>query len=46
MREEVQGELGPAWQELSLHWFEEDLAAARWAPQAVGTVLLGHYVMY
>lgn len=46
MREEVQGEPGPAWQGLSLHWLEEALAAARRAPQAVGTILLGHYMVY
>lgn len=31
------GELGPAWRGLSHHWFEEDLTAAKQAPQAVGT---------
>ena len=46
MREEVQAELGPAWRGLSLHWFEEDLAAAKRAPQAVETVLLGRYTVY
>lgn len=46
MREEVQGELGPAWRGLSHRWFEEDLPAAKQAPQAVGTVLLGHCTVY
>lgn len=46
MREEVQGELGPAWRGLSHRWFEEDLPAAKQAPQAVGTVLLGHCMVY